>query len=162
MTANATTNQNGFQPGNTASVGHGAPANNVNGLTSGVKSQAVLNLRLGQLPDIRVGRDAHAFHRALTAQTLEKHGELRPGHELAINSATRHELVCRLAVRWLRLHADELSPTEKLHFVSTMAKHSDLRDKAVERLGLDEKPADLGYTLYHAPQTQGQPECNGL
>lgn len=158
MTAKSSTNPHHFQPGNTASRGHGAPRGNVNGMRAGLKSEAVRLCKLGNLPDRRVARDCQAFRRQLEALTFERHGEVRPGQELAINTATRHEIVSRLAVRWLTLHKDELTPTERLHFLSTMAKHSDLRDKAVERLGLEQDAADVLTALYGPVELQGQGE----
>ncbi len=165
MTASSSTNPRAFEPGNRASVGHGAPRGNVNGLRSGVSSEAVRLCKLGALPDRRVTRDVQSFRRKLEMLTVEAHGELRPGHELAINTATRHEIVCRLAVRWLTEAKDKLSPTERLHFVSTMAKHSDLRDKAVERLRLEQSPADVIDSLYGpvlpSPDVTGADADNG-
>jgi hypothetical protein len=145
MTTNPATKTNGFQPGN---PGGGAPRGNSNALRIGVRSDAVRNVKLGALPDKRIERDCNRFRRVVEQWVLDRYGEIRPTHELAINSAVRHEVVCRMALRYLKMHDATLGPTEKLNYLSLMAKHSDARDKAVERLGLDANAASDILTLY--------------
>lgn len=148
MTPNITTNTRGFQPGNSLSKGRGAPRGNANGIRSGVQSDAVRNVKLGSLPDKRIERDCNRFRRVVEQWTLDRHGKIGPMHELAINSAVRHEVVCRMALRYLKLHEAELTSTEKLSYLSLMAKHSDLRDKAVGRLDLEPDAANTFMELY--------------
>jgi hypothetical protein len=75
-------------------------------------------------------------------QVVQVHGEISYQHELAINTATRHEAAALLIARWLRLNSEEMSHGERLQYISALGRESDARDRAIERLGLnkDETP----------------------
>ena len=133
MTPNDGQESRSLEPANKG----GAPLGSMNGIRTGARSDAVRNVKLGSLPDKRIERDCNRFRRVVEQWTLDRHGVIRPRHELAINSAVRHEVVCRMALRYLKLHEADLPPAEKLSYLSLVAKHSDLRDKSVDRLDLE-------------------------
>ena len=126
-----------FQPGNQASVGHGAPAGNTNSLRHGLRTRRKLSI--GKLPKgcSWINTLVSALRRELEALTMEVHRALDFKSQLYIQSACRHEQAALLAQRWLRLQAETMTHSERLTYLQAIAKESDLRDRAVDRLRLD-------------------------
>ena len=66
--------------------------------------------------------------------------------EVSILDAANIQTVCKwerhggLALRWLRIEAENLKPSDRLNFSREIAKASSERDKAIACLGLDAKP----------------------
>ncbi len=143
-----------FTEGNQAAVGHGAPLANQNAQTHGLRSlRASRSTTLPALPDYKITREAQRFRRNTEAHVLEAHGRISYQHELAINSATRHEAAALLIARWLRLKSETMTHAERLSYITALARESDLRDKSIDRLNLDDDPQTLYGSLYGAVVT---------
>ncbi|NQT17323.1 MAG: hypothetical protein HQ582_31505 [Planctomycetes bacterium] len=67
------------------------------------------------------------------------HGPLSVYQQASVQTAARYEMVALLATRWLRVGDDKLTPDQRLTHATTIAKSSELRDKALQRAGLDRK-----------------------
>jgi hypothetical protein len=132
-----------FKEGNAAAVGHGAPAGNTNSVTHGLRTTT-----LGRLPDHKITWRANKFRRWLESWTLQTHGKISVKHELAINSAARHEIAAMLINRWLRLRLETMTHDQRLKFVTALGRESDLRDRAVDRLNLDRDTTSIVESLY--------------
>jgi hypothetical protein len=84
-----------------------------------------------------VARVLAELRRQLEAAVVAAHGQVSILHAASINSAVRHEGRAILAGRWLRLHAESMSHTERLHYLREVSNASDSRDRCLARLGLD-------------------------
>ncbi len=126
----------GAQPGNKNTLTHGLDASH--------------GLRVGRLPKgcgyiVRAVNDfARSFSRALVAQK----GEVSFTDAAAVNSATRWERHSCLALRWLRLHADEMSHDQRLAYSREIAKASSERDKCIRATGLSICDVTEGASIY--------------
>ncbi len=112
----------------------GAPKDNRNALRHG--------LRGGMLPkdckyiEFRLNK----FRRTLEDAVLAAKGVVGLTDAALIQTCLRWERHSALAQRWLRVQGDKLSTSDKLRFSEAIAKGSDNRDKAVEKLKLDTEP----------------------
>lgn len=130
------TRKRGAQPGNKNTLTHGLDASR--------------GLRAGRLPKgcgyiVRAVNDfTRAFNRALIAQK----GEVSFTDAASVNSATRWERHSCLALRWLRLHADEMSHDQRLAYSREIAKASAERDKCIRATGLSVCDVTDGESIY--------------
>ena len=149
------TKANLFQAGNQASVGHGAPVDNINGFRSGRRSKRLLTV--GKLPrgcswiNTLIG----GFRRELEKLVCEAHSTVDYKAALIIQSAARHEQAALLAQRWLRLSSDTMSHTERLTYLQAIASESDKRDRCIDRLKLDVDSQTILSSLIRARDAAG-------
>ena len=129
----------------------GAPKGNSNNMRHG--------LRAAKLPRDRrhVEHSTLAFRRALEAATASKHGSVSVQHAAYISSAVRHETTAQLAEAWLRVTPD-LTVTEKLDIRSRIDAATARRDRAVERLGLDDGGASSPFDGMYGHHDHGIPD----
>ena len=153
-----------FQPGNQLAVGHGAPVDNVNAATHGLKATHVprgrRKLSIGKLPKgcSWINTLVSTLRRELEALTIAARGEVGIKDALSIQSACRHEQAALLAQRWFRLQVDTMTHGERLQYLTTIAGESDKRDKCVERLNLETDDKTITAALYGAPATPLAPQ----
>lgn len=120
----------------------GPPKGSRNALRHGLKA--------GKLPpncayiEIRM----NTFRRELEDCVIAVKGEIGLIDAANIQTAMKWERHGALALRWLRLQADQLKPTEQLQFSREIAKASTERDKAIALLGLDVKREPIKLAEY--------------
>lgn len=84
---------------------------------------------------------------ALESAVTEQYGEVSLLHSAYINTACRHERTAQLSQRWLKENPD-LPLADRLNLVRGIGAASDARDRALEKLKLGTKPADLWADLH--------------
>jgi hypothetical protein len=124
----------------------GPPIGNRNNMRHGLKA--------GKLPVdcAHIEHQLNALRRQLEDKVMEARGEVTMLDAANIQTAIRWERHSALALRWLRVAADKLKPTDQLTFSREIAKASTERDKALAVLGLDRDASeDLFAKLYAKP-----------
>ena len=111
-------------------------------------------LRAGKLPlqcaSVEVA--INGLRRQIEDAVLAAKGSISLTDAAAIDSAIKHERHGQLALWYLRKHFDKLSPIEQLKFSGEIAKASEGRDRALQRLKLDRDTNDgLMDALYSRP-----------
>lgn len=137
-----------FEPGNQSAAGHGPGVGNRNSTKHGLR--ALRTSTLSRLPCPKVTRQVLRFRRWLEQETIQVHGKVSLGAELAINTACRFEATALLASRWLRLQGETMSAAERLSYLQAVGVASEKRDKAVDRLDLEKDTESLYGSLYGA------------
>lgn len=109
----------------------GAPLANRNALRHG--------LQAGKLPDKcqYIEHGLNSLRRQLEDSVLDARGSVSLSDAAYIQSILRWEKVAKLAGRWLRLEAENLTPDQVLRWSETEAKASTNRDKCIKTLNLD-------------------------
>jgi hypothetical protein len=140
----------GFQPGNAAAVGHGAPRGNTNG-----RGNLRHGLKAGQLPkDAKyIEYRLNDFRRQLEDAVMSARGEVSLVDAACIQTCLRWERHAALAQRWLVKAGDTLKPEQRLSFSREIARASSERDKALAALNLDARP-DM-WAVIDAPNSNG-------
>lgn len=142
-----------------------APKGNTNSLKHGGRS-----IVLGSLPDgcSYITKITYQLQRELLQAYHAQHGagEIPQHARLRIATAVRHERHALLATKWLRDHAQDMKPAEKLQFAEAIAKASESRDRALSRIGLiveeSAKPDDPFADLYSPQAHFGQAQPPGV
>lgn len=118
----------------------GAPDGNVNALKSGERmnlaERASLPIRTMPAWLRPVYEDGNAYRADLEAAVEERHGRVSVLDAHWINAAVRHEIAAGVACYVLRKHEDKLEPAAVVTITEKMAKATDARNKAVERLNI--------------------------
>lgn len=114
---------------------------NTSRLAHGLRTSPETNAKrisLGKLPASmrRVEGAVLAFRRLLETEVLAVHGEIGFLHAALVESACRHHRHGALCLRWLRLHEQDMSHTERLAYSKAIADSGTARDRCIERLGL--------------------------
>lgn len=86
----------------------------------------------------------------LEKATLKQHGEISLLHAAYINTACRNERTAQLSQCWAKENPD-LPLNDRLNLARGIGAASEARDRAIEKLKLDTKPADLWASAYAAP-----------
>lgn len=94
----------------------------------------------GKLPrkDAHIQRSIRHIKSALIEAVIAKRGEVTTLDAITISSIIRHELYAKLAVRWLTVNNDTLAAKDKLCFMAAVSSATEMRDKALARLKLDQ------------------------
>lgn len=98
------------------------------------------------------------FRQSLENAVVDQHGEVNLTRGALINSACRWERVAALGTRWLRKEGDNLATLDRMRLVTDIAKASDSRDRCIERLKIDAKPADVWAEVYSQPLPATPPQ----
>jgi DNA mismatch repair ATPase MutL len=130
----------------------GAPKGNVNGWKHGMRSTTErYGLILGEAPRKvkQVQLYAAKLRRSLEEIVMTHKGKLTILDQAYITTACRFEKLAQLANRWLGEKYDTHSTMERLQLAKAVADASASRDKALEKLGLDqEEVKTLTLTTY--------------
>lgn len=143
------TQTTGYQPGNTAAVGHGAPRGNANAVTSG--------LRASSLPRGAeyVEREIRRFRAVIRQEIIATHGRVSTYDEAVLQSATRHETRALLAARWLRKGGETIPLDQRLALLSTISAATEARDRCLRAIRLDiDSPSSAIDALYSTPYSR--------
>lgn len=128
------------------SPGNGQPDNRFcgkpgrSGPAKGNRNSLRHGLKSGKMPsemkylEPRINRLRTSLEDAL----LAIRGQVTTAEAGIIQTCMRWESHACKAHHWLRVHYDELSPVEKLHFSREIAKASAERDRSIAALGIDE------------------------
>lgn len=109
----------------------GAPPNNRNAMRHGLYS-ATLPPGCGYIK-----RHGNEYRRFLEDQIIERHGQIgvyEAGIIQTAMEAVNHAMKCQ---HWLREAYDDLTWAERLAFSRDIAKHLEIRDRAVEKLKVE-------------------------
>lgn len=96
-------------------------------------------LTAGKLPRhlAYIENKLNAFRRHVESLVMDTKGTIDITDAMLINSALKWERHGRLAQHWLRQEGDKLKVAERLRFSEVIAKASDCRDKAIDKLKLN-------------------------
>jgi hypothetical protein len=101
----------------------------------------------------RVERAVLAFRRLLEEQVIAAHGEITFTHAALVESACRHHRHGALCLRWLRLHEEAMSHSERLSYSKAIADSGTARDRCLERLALNVDPMQQMIARMYGPGT---------
>ena len=131
-----------------------APIGNSNRLSHGCHRF----LTSGQLPKgcSYIRRQLNQLRTAIEARIVEKQGTVTITQAAVCQTALRHEAVCQLLLRYLRLadkgNGESLTFDQRLTALKTIANHSDRRDLCLKDLRLDASNEQSIYdVLYSDP-----------
>ena len=120
-------------------------------------------MRGGKLPKALayVENRCNALRRNLESAVLAVKGEIGITDTATINTVMKHERHGALALHYLRIAADTLTPSEILRFSAEAAKASDNRDKCIRLLNLDRDTTHDAITALYAMPQLAAPQPNG-
>lgn len=135
----------------------GGQPGNCNPLTHGLRVPAV-RFEFGTLPGKlkRVERSLNKFRALIEAAVADAYGEVSLLHGALIQSACRHERTAMLLHRWLRLHHETMSHSERLAYTKAIGDASTSRDKCLDRLNLTKIDEDAYSDVLREIELEGQ------
>lgn len=101
------------------------------------------------------------FRDALEQACIAAHGQVGLLHAAAISTALRWERASALSTKWFREHGDEMDVLDRVTLQKSIAEASERRDRAIEKLKLDAKPADVWAEVYSQPLPSTPPQPSG-
>jgi hypothetical protein len=82
----------------------------------------------------------NVFRRQIESEVLAARGEITLVDSAYVNTAFRAERHAQLAMRWLTLEAENMSPADRLAYSREVVTASIARDKAIAALNLPRRP----------------------
>ena len=135
-----------------------APRNNENALRSGQRVRFGLMIGGGPKATRYVTAKLCKFREALEQAVVSVHGEVSLLHAAAISTALRWERAAALSTKWFREQGDKMDVLDRVALQKAIAEASERRDKAIERLKIERKEADLWASIYAAPLPATPPQ----
>lgn len=130
-----------------------------NNMQHGLFSDRVASLGKAPKGASYVGRLVGKLRRELENVLVEAKGEVSLQDALTINTACRWERHAMLANRWLAHNSAEMTFDQRLAFSRDIARASESRDRAIEKLKLDQSPQAIIANLY-APVSPPEPPAD--
>jgi hypothetical protein len=95
-----------------------------------------------------------ALRREVENAVREKLGEISLYHSALAQAAARHECRALLCQRWLRLHSDTMTHTERLSYLDAIGRATDARNRSLKEIGLDRKDSTAIFDALYAPPSR--------
>lgn len=125
-----------------------APKNNENAVKHGQRCRFGLMIGGGPKATRYITTKLCEFRDALEQATVATHGEISIPHAAAIVTALRWERAAALSTKWFREKGDGMAVLDRVALQKAIADASERRDRAIEKLKLDAKPADVWADLH--------------
>jgi hypothetical protein len=95
----------------------------------------------------------------LETVTIQRYGEISLLHAAYINTAVRNERTAQLSQLYLKENPD-LPLADRLNLLRGIGAASEARDRAIEKLKIEQTPADLWRSIYAAPLPATTPSAS--